>query len=120
MSETGFPLCEARRANGFLFCSGKIGLTADGKVPEEPADQFTAAFEALAQVLQTNGCTLGDVVDLTTFHVGYPANMQTFMQVMGQIAPGIEMAWTAIGVASLGYPGSLVELKAVAVLPNTD
>jgi len=44
--------------------------------------------------------------------------METFMQVMGRSMPGIEMAWTAIGVAGLGYPGSLVELKAVAVLPN--
>jgi enamine deaminase RidA (YjgF/YER057c/UK114 family) len=46
--------------------------------------------------------------------------MQTFMQVMGQTMSGIAMAWTAIGVAGLGYPGSLVELKAVAVLPNMD
>ncbi|AXU21429.1 RidA family protein (plasmid) [Novosphingobium sp. THN1] len=118
MSETGFSFCEARRANNFLFCSGQIGLTADGKAPEQPEDQFAAAFAALADVLQKNGCTLGDVVDLTSFHVGYPAHMETFMQVMGRSMPGIEMAWTAIGVAGLGYPGSLVELKAVAVLPN--
>lgn len=120
MSETGFALCDARRANGFLFCSGQIGLTADGKVPELPEDQFAAAFAALADVLQKNGCTLADVVDLTSFHVGYPANMQEFMKVMGQAMPGIDKAWTAIGVAALGYPGSLVELKAVAVLPKAD
>ncbi len=120
MSESGFSLCDARRANGFLFCSGQIGLTADGTVPDQPADQFAAAFAALIAVLQKNGCTLADVVDLTSFHVGYPAHMQDFMKVMGQAMAGIETAWTAIGVAGLGYPGSLVELKAVACLPKAD
>lgn len=118
MTETnqsgGFAFCEARRANGFVFCSGQIGLSADGSVPSDPEEQFAAAFASLKRVLEANGCTLGDVVDLTSFHVGYPANMETFIKVMGQAMPGIDKAWTAIGVAGLGYPGSLVEIKAIA------
>lgn len=122
MTETtqseGFGFCEARCANGFLFCSGQIGLSADGTVPADPEEQFAAAFASLKRVLEANGCTFGDVVDLTSFHVGYPANMETFIKVMGQAMPGVQKVWTAIGVAGLGYPGSLVEIKAIATTPK--
>lgn len=113
-----FSFCEARRANGFLFCSGQIGLSADGTVPADPETQFAAAFASLKRVLEANGCSLEDVVDLTSFHVGYPANMEAFMKVMGQAMPGVEKAWTAIGVAGLAYPGSLLEIKAIASAPQ--
>lgn len=44
--------------------------------------------------------------------------MEAFMKVMAQAMPGVDKAWTAIGVAGLGYPGSLVEIKAVASIPQ--
>lgn len=63
---------------------------------------------------------VGDVVDLTSFHVGYPAHMAEFMAAKAAAMPDAECAWTAIGVAVLGYPGSLVELKAVARISAAD
>ena len=119
MQSDGFTLSDARQANGFVFCSGQIGLAADGTVPAEPEQQFAAAFAALAGVLRQNGCDLADVVDLTSFHVGYPAHMPAFMKAMGEAMPGVQTAWTAIGVAGLGYPGSLVEIKAIACPAQT-
>ncbi len=114
----GHGFCQARQAGDLLFCSGQIGLDADGAVPAQPEDQFAAAFAALSRVLAQHGCTMDDVVDLTTFHVGYPANMPAFMSAMGAAMPGPQPAWTAIGVAALGYPDTLVELKAVARIPT--
>ena len=111
-------LCEAREMGGWLFCSGQIGLNPDGTVPADPAAQFDAAFAALARVLEQHGCTMGDVADLTSFHVGYPAHMGLFMASRAKAMPGAPSAWTAIGVAALGYPDSLVELKAIARIPS--
>lgn len=109
--------CETRVAGGLVFCSGQIGLAPDGTVPADPAEQFAAAFAGLSRVLAPHGCTLADVVDLTTFHVGYPAHMGAFMAARGDAMQGASATWTAIGVAALGYPGSLVEIKAIAALP---
>lgn len=118
MGAAGFEFREASEAGGLLFCSGQIGVTADGTVPADPEAQFAAAFAALAGVLHRQGCRLADVIDLTTFHVGYPEHMGSFMAALGKALPGVQTAWTAIGVAALGYPGSLVEIKAIARMPG--
>ena len=47
----GHGFCQARQAGDLLFCSGQIGLDADGAVPAQPEDQFAAAFAALSRVL---------------------------------------------------------------------
>ncbi|WP_374283868.1 Rid family hydrolase [Novosphingobium sp.] len=118
METANSSLCEAREMGGWLFCSGQIGLNPDGTVPADPAAQFDAAFAALTRVLEQHGCTMQDVADLTSFHVGYPAHMDLFMASRAKAMTGAPAAWTAIGVAALGYPGSLVEVKAIARLPE--
>lgn len=112
-----FGYCTARAAGGLLFCSGQIGLEADGSVPESASRQFDLAFAALAETLEQNGLTTSDIVDLTSFHVGYPKHMEEFGKAKAAFLDGATCCWTAIGVASLGYPGSLVEIKAVAARP---
>ncbi|MDE2618814.1 MAG: RidA family protein [Sphingomonadales bacterium] len=110
--------CETRVVGTLVFCAGQIGMAPGGTVPADPAAQFAAAFAGLARVLAPHGCTLADVVDLTTFHVGYPAHMGAFMAARAAAMAEAQATWTAIGVTALGYPGSLVELKAIAALPG--
>lgn len=112
----GFSLAVA--SNGLLFCSGQIGSNADGSVPEDPQQQFELAFNALGKVLASHGLDASDIVDLTTFHVDYPAHMEEFFQAKGAFLGSARPAWTAIGVPALGHPQSLVELKAVARLKS--
>lgn len=117
MSETDedYGFCAAREAGGLLFCSGQIGVEADGSVPESPARQFALTFSALGEVLRRHGCGPADLIDLTSFHVGFPANMPEFMAAKAAFMQGAPACcWTAIGVAALGYPASLVEIKAIA------
>lgn len=104
----------AIESGGFLFCSGQIGMDADGSVPADPERQFSLAFEALRALLAQYGCHAADIVDLTTFHIGYPAHMDIFMEQKAAFQGSARPAWTAIGVAALGHPASLVEIKAVA------
>jgi len=99
-----------------LYCSGVIGVGADGKPPADPEAQFTRAFELLGSVLTTAGVSFADVVDMTTFHVGLQANLRTFAKVKDRYVKEPYPSWTAIGITELALPGALVEIRAVARL----
>lgn len=107
---------DACAAGGLLFCSGQIGLDAHGKVPADAATQYERAFAAVGALLQRHGLAAADIVDLTSFHVDYPQHMDAFMRSKAAFMGKASSCWTAIGVAALGYPGQLVELKVVARL----
>ncbi len=109
-----YGFSQAVRAGELLFCAGQVGEEADGTVPSDPARQFRLAFEALRQVLARHGLEAADIVDLTSFHVGYPAHMEEFAAEKTRFLGDARPAWTAIGVAALGYPQTLVEVKAIA------
>lgn len=111
-----YGYCEARVAGTQLFCSGQIGLELDGSVPADPGRQYELAFAALKQVLGKHGLTEADVVDLTTFHTQYPSHMDVFMMKKAEFLGASKCCWTAIGVTAVGYPGTLVEIKAIARL----
>lgn len=108
----GFSL--AVRSGDLLFCSGQVGTEADGSTPTDPARQFELAFAGLGKVLASHGLAPADLVNLTSFHVGYPANMEAFAIAKARFLAGGLPAWTAVGVAALGHPETLVEVKAIA------
>jgi len=99
-----------------LYCSGVIGVGADGKVPADPETQFTQAFEMLKSVLTTAEASLKDVVEMTTFHAGLQTHLPTFMKVKDRYLQEPYPAWTAIGITELALPGGLVEIKVIARL----
>ena len=109
-----FHFAPAVKDGDRLFCSGVIGMGPDGKAASDPETQFTQAFESLKSVLAAAGASLGDIVDLTTFHVGLQANMRAFTKVKDRYVSAPYPAWTAIGISELAFPGGLVEIKAVA------
>jgi enamine deaminase RidA (YjgF/YER057c/UK114 family) len=111
-----FHFAPAVKDGDRLFCSGVIGMGPDGKPASDPETQFKQAFESLKSVLTAGGASIGDVVDITTFHVGLQANMRAFMKVKDQFMSAPYAAWTAIGITELALPGGLVEIKAVARL----
>jgi enamine deaminase RidA (YjgF/YER057c/UK114 family) len=104
----------AVRAGGLLFCSGYFGSEPDGTVPTDPERQYRLAFAGLGGVLKAEGCRPADLVELVTYHTSYPSHMDVFMQVKAEFLGGARPAWTAIGVAALGTPETLVEIRAVA------
>jgi len=132
-------------SGGHVFCSGIIGVGPGGEAPaaadlsatasavsaaapsgglaaleavRDPAAQFATAFDTLRAVLEEAGAGLGDVVEITTYHVGLRDHIATFMQVRDRYLAQPYPAWTAIGVAELLVPGGLVEIRAVARLPG--
>lgn len=106
----------AVRSGDFLFCSGQIGVEEDGTVPTDPARQFELAFDGIRKVLAAHGCTPADVIDMNSFHVNYPQHMDAFAVAKKAFLGDNLPAWTAIGVAAVGYPETLVEVKVTARL----
>ena len=111
-----FHFAPAVRDGTRLYCSGVIGIGADGKASADPETQFTQAFESLKSVLATAGVSFADVIEMTTFHVGLQANLRVFAKVKDRYLQAPYPAWTAIGVTELAVPGGLVEIKVVARL----
>ncbi len=111
-----FHFAAGVRAGELLLCSGQLGIGADGRALADPAGQFAAAFEAVGAVLAEAGLDFGDVVEITTFHVGLRQHLGAFMRVKDRYLAEPYPAWTAIGVSELAVPDALVEIRATARL----
>jgi len=109
-----FHFSQAVRSGELLICSGQIGLTADGSVPESAEEEFRAAWTAVGTVLETAGLTFDHILEYTTFHVGLQENLQAFMKIRDEFIEEPWPAWTAIGITELAVPGARVEIRVVA------
>ena len=109
-------LAPAVRVGDTVYCSGQLGIGSDGVLPPEPEAQLVQAFEHLTAVLEAAGASFADVVELTSFHVGLVDQLEIFVKVRDRYLVGPPPAQTAVGVAELGLPGAIVELKATAVI----
>lgn len=104
-------------SGGHVFVSGMTGSAPDGTMPSDPESQFGAAFDKIALVLAEAGLGLGDVVEMTSYHVGLRARFDLFDRVRRARLSEPYPAWTAVEVAGLRREGALVEIRAVAALP---
>ncbi len=110
-----FHFAPAMRSGNTLYCSGQVGNGPDGKLDPDPAVQITNAFENVARVLKEAGASFENVVEITSFHVGFNEHIGVFMQVKDGFVQEPYPAWTAVGVAELAF-GALVEIKVTARL----
>lgn len=108
----------AVRTGNTIYVSGVIGTGTDGKVPEDPGEEFAAAFEQLAGTLHASGASLDDIVELTTFHVDLGKHMGAFVGAKDAVITDPYPAWTAIGCTELALPGGRAEIKATAVVAD--
>ena len=109
----------ALKVGSTLYVSGQIGRNAAMELVEGREAQIAQAFENLKLVLAAAGASMSDVVDLTTFHTDM-RDLPLFMEVRDRyITTDPLPAWTAVGAHMLGgTAGYIVEIKAVAVLPE--
>jgi len=116
--EEEYGYSDAVRSGDLLFCSGQVGLEADGSAPSDPERQYDLAFATLGRLLAEHGAGPSDLVELTSFHVDFPRHMTEFMAAKARFQNGARPAWTAVGVTALGMPGIVVEVKATARIPG--
>lgn len=109
----------AVRAGDFLFVSGQVGRDRNMEVVSSSLeDHIRATFDNLVTVLREAGAGVGDVVELTTYHVGLTDQMPTFTSVKREYFDDTTAlpAWTAVGIEALNRPEFLVEIQATAYL----
>lgn len=107
----------AIRSGDLVFVSGQVGSRLDGSPEPEFSDQVRRAFANLRATLEAAGCTLEDIIDVTTFHTDPEKQLETVMDVKNdefntQPYPN----WTALGVNWLA--GFDFEIKVIARIPS--
>lgn len=107
----------ALRVDDLVFVAGQVGRDAAFNVVTDPREQFSACFENLRLVLAEAGCTLDDLVDVTTYHVDLPGHWETFRAVKREWFPVGNVPWTCVGVTALAHPALLLEVKGTACRP---
>ena len=110
-----FHFAQATRVGDTIWVSGQVGLDASFRPGSGMTAQAELAFESLRAVLSEAGASLGDVVELTTFHSDLQGDMAAFSVVKDRFFPRNYPSWTAVGTTQLAIPGLLVEVRAVAV-----
>jgi enamine deaminase RidA (YjgF/YER057c/UK114 family) len=107
----------AIRSGDLLFVSGQVGSRSDGSPEPDFEAQVRLAFANLEATLKAGGCTLDDIVDVTTFHTDPERQFETIMKVKGEVFPAPPYPnWTAIGVTWLA--GFDFEIKVIARMPG--
>jgi enamine deaminase RidA (YjgF/YER057c/UK114 family) len=107
----------AIRSGDLLFVSGQVGSREGGSPEPDFERQVQLAFDNLASMLEAAGCTLNDVIDVTTFHTDPEAQIEAVMAVRERaIGAPPYPNWTAVGVTWLA--GFNFEIKVVARVPQ--
>jgi 2-iminobutanoate/2-iminopropanoate deaminase len=116
--ESIYGFAQAVRSGDTVYVSGQTASTDDagGGVGDVRA-QMVAAYAKVAQLLDSYGGDMRNVVDETLFVTdmseAIPAAVEVRRTVYG---PDFEVASTLIGVKALGHPDLKVEIKCIAKL----
>ena len=113
------------RAGDLVFVGGQVALDEQGRIigPGDIAEQTRAVYRAIEKVLHVAGAELSDVVKITSFLVT-DAEGEAYDEFWRQMAgarreffPDEGPCGTGVIVQRLVYPGLLIEVECVAVIP---
>ena len=106
---------QAISANGLVFCSGQIALTADGgdRTTEPVAEQTRQCLTNLQAVLTEANSSLDNAVKVTAFLTDM-ADFAEFNEVYAEFFTGDVPARATVGVAALPK-GARVEVECIAL-----
>jgi len=106
---------QAVRVGDMVWVSGQVGVDMN-LVPAEGIEaQARQAFENLKLVLEEAGSSMGDIVELVTYHTSIE-DIAAVSAVKSEFIPKDYPAHTAIGVKQLVLPELLLEIRATAVV----
>ena len=112
-----YGFAQAVRVGDTIYVSGQVAMTPEGELLGEGdmEAQMRAAYGNIARILDKLGASMDHVVDETLFVADMSAAIRCAARVRGEVYEGrFEMASTLIGVAALGSPDVLIEIKCTA------
>ena len=104
---------EVAAGSRLVFCSGQLGIAADGHVPPDCAGQTELIFESIAAILGEAGMGLKDIVRINAFVTGRE-HLQPYMQVRNRLFAAPYPASTLMIVSGFARPEFVVEIEAIA------
>ena len=112
---------EAATPGKILFVAGQLGLDLDNNIVGAPGDfraQAEQVFRNLEQALAAAGAGFEHVVKLNNYLVDI-AQIAIFREVRDRfVDTAAPPASTAIAVPALARPGALLEVEAIALVPQ--
>ena len=104
---------EVAPAARLVFCSGQLGIAADGTVPVTVEDQAERCFANIHAVLREAGLGFADLVRINAY-VTRREDMAGYMAVRDRFVGDPPPASTLLIVSGFTRPEFLVEVEAVA------
>ncbi|MFM0363102.1 RidA family protein [Paraburkholderia sediminicola] len=121
--ESEFPTVPAVRAGNTLYISGQIALGCDGNLVGEGdvRAQTHQCFENIRAILGRAGGSMSDIVKLVSYFSCDMSDevIKDYFSARSQYFGDYIPASTGLQVTALVYPTVLVEVEAIAVLPDT-
>jgi enamine deaminase RidA (YjgF/YER057c/UK114 family) len=117
----GFSYGAVSAGGRLLHIAGLTGHRADGSISDDLVEQFAAACESVAKVIDDAGGAPSDLVSMTIFTTdigGYRNHLapigDAYRAVFGRHYPPMAL----LGISELFDPNAIVELACVAVVPD--
>jgi enamine deaminase RidA (YjgF/YER057c/UK114 family) len=102
-----------------VFCSGQLGITKDGQIPETAGEQADLCFDNIAAILAEAGLGLEHVVRINAFVTGRE-HLRPYMDVRNKRFGPPLPASTLMIVAGFARPEFFVEIEVVAAGPASE
>ncbi|MBD8065131.1 RidA family protein [Devosia sp. PTR5] len=99
-----------------VFCSGQLGIDAQGQVPADCAAQTRLCFANIEAILAEAGMSLANIVRINAFVTGRE-HLAGYMDVRNQLFVAPFPASTLLVVSGFSRPESVVEIEVVAAGP---
>ena len=114
----GWKMSPGLECNGFVFLSGFTGAEPDGTLSKAPETQMRHAFNKIALVLNEAEMDFGNIVEMTTYHVGLKNHLEQFKHIRAEYVQEPYPAWTAIEVTGFVREDAIIEIRAIACRNN--
>ena len=112
------------KVGDLVFVGGQVSQTPDGEVlhPHDMEAQIEEVFGNIRIVLRSADADLSDIVKLNTYWVHDGDDQDEFYKYMTEVRhrylPDPGPAATAVRVAGLAVEGLVIEIEAIAVVPD--
>ena len=107
---------EVPAGHRLVFCTGQLGISPEGKIPDDVGEQTVLCFQNVAAILSEAGLKLSDIVRINAF-VTDRAHLGPYMAVRDRVVGDPPPASTLMIVSGFARPEFKVEVEVIAAGP---